>query len=160
MRLPSPRSLGIGLLASCTVNLFLGGLLVGGLLRGHVVPHGRVGGPPPNLEWIRRALGSEEMPALDAVAARHGTALRERTLELREARRTVDRRLEDGPYDARALAAALADVGDRSAALQAQLSAALVELADGLTPEQRKRLVEVRRSPGLLRQTGPTAAVP
>lgn len=144
-----PWLLLAGLLASCAMNVLLGGLLIGSAARGHpVIGHAdRVGGPPPGLEWIRRVLGAAAAPALDGVSARHGQALRERTIDLREARRAVDHRLEAERYDPEAFAAALDDVGRRSTALQAQLSAALVDLAAGLTPEQRRQLVDARRTP-------------
>lgn len=160
MRLPAPRSLAIGLLVSCTVNLFLGGMFLGGLVRGHVLPASRAGGALPSLEWARRALGKDPNPTLEAVVARHGVALHERAMELREARQRVDRRLEASSFDRHALASALEDVGERSAALQAQLAAALVELAEGLTPEQRRRLVEVRRAPPGAASPESAASVP
>lgn len=148
IRQPSQRLLA-GLLASCALNVFLGGLLIGGSVRGHPIlgRADKVGGPPPGLEWVRRVLGPGSVPALDGVSIRHGDALRERAFDLREARREVDHRLEAGRYDSAALAAALDDVGRRSTALQAELATALVELAADLTPAQRRLLVEARRAP-------------
>ena len=83
---------------------------------------------------------------------------------MRAAQRHVSEQLAADDFDRAALAAALADLRDKTLASQSAMHAALVELAGELSADERRRLAEIgrRRHPGRpppeLRRRPPPAA--
>ena len=131
-----------GLAASVVLNLALIGFLIGTAF-----------GPPP---WARRGfdptdglarlmffLGEERRRAVlgDGRTRREvGASLK----DMRRAQRAVGEALTAEPFDRAALAAALAQFRDHFGARQTLSHAALVEIAERMTPEERRRFVKRR----------------
>lgn len=139
------RPWALALLASVALNLFIGGMFAATLLqRGH-----GPGPPPPQvgLGWAREALGEEGRPAIERVQRSHQETIRPRVRELRAAGRDVVARMDAEPFDRAALSQAFAELRTRTAASQAAIQEAIVDLAAELTPAERHRLAEFAARP-------------
>ena len=89
----------------------------------------------------------------DTVARETRRDIRASLLEVRRAQRAIDAALAKEPFDSEQLRAALAQFRERFAASQAHSHAALVDIAAGLTPQERQRFLKAVRRKG--REAGP-----
>jgi uncharacterized membrane protein len=165
-----PGWLGFVLVASLALNLFLGGIVVGGWVAG--------GGPLP-ARWepgagglrafprLVQALPPEQRAEAAAVLAEHRGEIRRRFIALHRARRDVFEAMTRETVDRAALEQAFAGLRERMTAAQAAVQEALIEVSISLPPEQRRALAEAARGlPGMHRPRhggpgrGPPAAEP
>ncbi len=150
------------LILSLALNLFLGGLLIGGWIAGRP-PGGdsMIDGPmsdgpiqglagdrpgsaqsTPGLHRLIGALSPEARPEARRVFQEHRRELRTGIIALAESRRRVAAALSAEPFDPASLAAAFEELRHRTGAVQAGIHDGLVELSVRLNPEDRRRLVE------------------
>lgn len=89
----------------------------------------------------------------ESVARETRRDIRASLVEVRRAQRAIDAALAKEPFDSEQLSAALAQFRERFAASQAHSHAALVDIAAGLTPQERQRFLKAVRRKG--REAGP-----
>lgn len=142
----NPRRLGLMLLASLGLNLFLAGFLAARLWGGpgHPPP-GRPFGPRELVVAARQAGAEGQVREL---MQRRREGLRKHHGQMRAARAEVHAALLAEPFDAARLREALDRVHSGTADAQSAVHEAFVELAQGMTPAQRKALAaQLRRRP-------------
>ena len=138
------RWLGIALFASLAINLLLVGIVAGALIGGR--PHGLpFGGPPRGGPDVVRGgnFGQMSEPArqrLTAIMEARGDAMRTRVRAMRGAQREAERALSADPYDAERATTALRTLRQRTEELQAEIHAALAEVARDMPQVERARL--------------------
>lgn len=141
---PRRRWFGLALFASLAVNLFLVGIVVGGLASGrsHGLPFG--GPPRGGPDMVRggqfHQLSEPAREKMAAILEDRSDAMRERVRAMRAAQRDAARVLAADTYDADKAAAALRTLRMRTEELQAEIHAALSVVAKDLSPEERARL--------------------
>jgi uncharacterized membrane protein len=146
------RWLGLALVLSLAVNLFLVGILAGGwLARGPAAGFDPAAGPASIPHMIRALPPTARDAALERFAERR-RALRGQMTALRRARQSVYEALTAEAFDRAALEAALGDLREQVAALQAGLHEAIVAVAERLEAEDRREMAETLR--GLARHRG------
>lgn len=143
------RILILVLFVSLAINLFFGGVTIG-----HWVQQGgprlswfqddTPDGPGPH--WLRRALGADGLPVLQAAWERRGEEVDQLRDRVQQSRFQVVEALAAEPFDANAYAAALEAMRDARDEARVNMHAVMVDLAQNLTPEQRARLVERSRA--------------
>jgi len=142
-----PRWLGFVLIASLAVNLFLGGIVVGGWV---------AGGGPPLPAWqpgaglrafprLIETLPPEARAEAADILAEHRGEIRRSLVALHRARRDVFQLLAQETVDRPALEQAFATLRARMTAAQAAVQDALIEVSVSLPPEQRRALAEAAR---------------
>jgi Spy/CpxP family protein refolding chaperone len=135
------KRLAIALAISVAANLFVAGFAIARAV--YHFPHHREGFHGPFL-GPHGMMRDERGPLADAIRGamqRHGDAFRAQRAHLRDAQRAVHAALTAEPYDAQALARALADLRTATAQSQQLMHDALLELAGTLAPEQRHELL-------------------
>ncbi len=147
------------LIVSLALNLFLGGLFAGHWLeawrRG---PEPFQGRPPPLRLHMGRML--ERLPAeareqATRVMERRREAMRKTVRAMHQARREVRRSLHAEPFDPARVERALEALRTRSSAAQAEMHAAMAELARELPPDARRALADGLGRPGRHRRPRP-----
>lgn len=133
-RAPARRWLKIALAVSVVLNLLFIGLAAG-----------RIFGPGPfgrawHLDRAAEALPPAEADEFRAIMRRHRSEMAEQFKAARRAREQVREVLRAEPFDRARLERELAEVRQRSDAMQRSLHAALVEAASRMSPEGRERL--------------------
>ena len=132
-----------GLIASVGFNIGLVGFLVGASSRPALFPRSYLD-PAIGLPRLLRFLPAERREAVlqsasDKELRRHvGASLR----HMRRAQTALHKALAAEPFDADALANALADFRDHFAKSQNRSHRAFVAIAERLTPEERRRFVD------------------
>ncbi len=145
------RWLILALLSSLAVNLFIGGLAIGRWVDHgwhHADrPHWRNGPPPegPGPRWLRRMVGEDGMPAVAAVWERHQALIDPLRAEADAARRAVADTLGAQPFVRADYEAALANMRATMEAMHAATHAAVVDVVDSLSAEQRAAFAERAR---------------
>jgi Spy/CpxP family protein refolding chaperone len=141
------KRLSLALAASLALNVFFAGFLTARALSGPRDrgegrgPHGLFLGP----RGLLGASGAEQ--EVSRVMERHGPRLQASRRGLRGTRRAVRDALAAEPFERQALEQALSSMRARTAESQAAMHAALVDLADQLPREQRRKLGgKLRRS--------------
>lgn len=131
------------LAVSVTLNLALGGFVVGRILEPRV-------GPPrmdPTLAFFPalRELPESRRQALRPIMRGQFRHARSDMRRIREAQRSIHEALTAEPFSESALAAALAEFSNALRAGQEGSHAALVRLAQALTPAERRLLATAMR---------------
>ncbi len=138
-----PRLLRGLLIASLAVNLFLGGVLIGGALIGR--PAHLLGGGFDSLMALREAAMAlpDDGPAVlrGAFLERRGDLFGE-VRGLHAARRDVRAAMTEEPFDPDRVAAAFATLRGQTADLQTLVHETLAQAMADLTPEQRHLFAE------------------
>jgi len=145
------RWLILALLASLAVNVFVGGLVIG-----RWVDHGWHGGgahwrggtPPegPGPRWLRRMVGEEGMPAVRAAWADHAAVIDPLRSEAHVARRAVADALAADPFVRADYETALAAMRASMERMHAATHAAMVDVVESMSSEQRAAFAERARA--------------
>ena len=132
-----------GLVASLVVNIGLVGFLLGAASRPALFPRGHVD-PAVGLPQLLRFLPAERREAVleevNGRALRRG--VRGSVRQMRRAQAALHEALVADPFDAEALARALADFHDHFTASQNRSHRAFVAVASRLSAEERRRFVQ------------------
>ena len=154
MTLPGGKWLGWLLAGSLAVNLFGGGILIGGWIREWRHPPSARGAfhlGAPRLDILRMAERLPE-PARDearAILERRGEEIGAAFRALGQARREAHEALVAEPFEAARLGRAFDELRARSGEAHSQVHAALAELVERVGPETRRQLAE-----GMMRRRG------
>lgn len=142
-------------IVSVALNLFVIGVVVGGVVRDHrrrgFEPPG---GPPFSLRGAKGLLSPSALPVADEVQRAHEEQVDRAFDALREKADRVDAAVAAEPFDQARLEAALADMRAAHEALQIELHKELVDLAGKLERADREKLSMGARRPGR-RSPGP-----
>jgi len=147
--MPSQRVLGIAVVASLALNLFLGGLMAGDWLRGRTAPPPFA--PMMSFSSMRHALGHDAKPMVESVMRQHHESIRRHIDDVRTARRDVAAAIGAEPFDRAQLETALARMRAEVGQAQTAFHGAFADVVGNLTPEQRQQLAKEsqrRRRPG------------
>jgi len=138
--------IGVLLLASLGLNLFLGGLLVGREVSGGLPlrPSQAGGGLRAAIEQLLRDLPPGDRETARAAFEAQRADIVGRVQALRQARQQVARLLKTEPFDAAATAAAMQAVRERTAAVQETMQALVLQTAPQLSPAGRATIAEPR----------------
>jgi uncharacterized membrane protein len=132
------RGLGIALIASLGVNLFLAGMFVTAAVY-HRRAGGWIGYDRPFPHWVaRRALDGPSREKVDKIWRDARPDLRTRIREVRRARREVRRQLRAGTLDRAALDRAFAALRDSTGAAHSAVYALIGRIAETLSANERK----------------------
>ena len=143
----TPKRLGIVLVLSLSLNVFLIGVMVGsrsfpGRYGPDRPPHHDIAGPivsPRGMHKMIRDLPDEKRDAARAIMEQGRTTVKSRMDEMRAARKEVRKALRADPLDKAALEQALANVRMQGMAMQETFHAGLADMAEILDVEERKR---------------------
>lgn len=156
------RWLVIGLIVSGAINLFLIGTAVGVLALGaRLAQAGPNNAPRPGQEIMRAAavLPPEEARKVRQAIRREAIAAQPQVRASRQARRQAWLDGAGESFDPPQVKAALADARARDIAIRARIENQVVDLAAGLTPEQRRAyfraIARPPRPPGLWERRRP-----
>ncbi|MHA1537004.1 MAG: periplasmic heavy metal sensor [Alphaproteobacteria bacterium] len=139
----SARTLGIALIVSLAVNLFLVGIFVAGFFFYRPAHHAHSGQPFPH--WAaRRSLDSDARGKVKAIWREARPALRMRVRAMRKARREVRRQLRADPLDRKALDVAYGELRERTIAAREAMKDVLTKVAFTLNAEQRRQYFKHR----------------
>lgn len=130
----------VALLASVGINLFLGGLMAGRILKSGGEREARM--PPPMARLFEHLPEGARESMQGAMRQRQGE-MRQRAQFMRAARETVAEKLAAEPYDRAAVEAALAELRQRQVDMRGVFHGALAETAAGLPPEQRRQIARI-----------------
>lgn len=132
------RPLLWGLVASLALNLFL----LGFVAARHLREHGDLDRRPTGAFRLDRALRDSELTELRQTMRKRMAEQRPARMELRRARHEVRSALEAEPFERARLEAVLSDLRARSLEVQQGMHQVFVDVAQDLTPEQRRRLAD------------------
>ena len=134
------KALGVVLVLSLALNFFLAGWMGARLM------HGETGQHRWSISRLVRDLPEDQRKDVLATFESHRDQIRDVMDNLRETRREVADILVTEPYDADAVARALAQLRAQSATMQESMHAALLEVAAKLPPEARVDLGRIATS--------------
>lgn len=135
----SKRGLGITLIVSLGVNLFLAGMIVTGVLY-HKRGSGVAGHDRPFPHWsARRALEGESRRKVDVIWREARPSLRMHIREVRKARRDIRRQLRADALDRSALDKAFAALRASHAGAHNAMHALIGRIAETLNVEERRQ---------------------
>ena len=138
MKRLSARTLGITLIISLAINLFVVGIFAVGYFFHGPRHHAQTGRPFPH--WAaRRSLDSDARKKVDAIWREAHSSLRERVRAMRKARREVRRQLRADTLDRKALEASYIVLRDRTVVAREALKDVLTKVALTLNAEQRRK---------------------
>ena len=145
----SPRLLsllGLALVASLGINLFLGGLMLGRDFGGGlpVRPGLAGGGMRAALEQLLKELPPEDRAIMRDAFEGHRADIVDRVQALRQARQQVARLLKAASFDTAAATAAMQTVRERTSALQQAMQAVVLQTAPLLSQAGRQTLAAPR----------------
>ena len=138
--------IGVVLLVSLGLNLFLGGLLLGRDVGGGLPlrPGLAGGGMRAALEQLLKELPPDDRATMRGAFEGHRADIVDRVQALRQARQQVARLLKADSFDAPAAAAAMQTVRERTNALQEAMQAVVLQTAPQLSPAGRATLAAPR----------------
>ena len=138
--------IGVLLLVSLGLNLFLGGLLLGRDAGGSLPlrPGLAGGGMRAALEQLLTELPPDDRAVMRGGFEAHRTDIVDHVQGLRQARQQVARLLKAATFDAAATAAAMQVVRERTNALQEAMQSVVLQTAPQLSPAGRATLAAPR----------------
>ncbi len=139
----SARTLGIALIISLAINLFVVGAIAVGFLF-HQPGREAHSGRAFSYWKARRSLDSETRDKVDAIWREAHPILRTRIRAAGEARREVRRQLRADPLDLKALEASYIELRDRTISAREALKEVLTKVALILNAEQRREYFKQR----------------
>ncbi len=147
MTLPGGKWLGWLLVASLALNLFGGGILVGGWIRDwRQPPEARrafhMGPPRLNILRMAERLPEPARAEARAILESRGAEIGEAIRALRGARRAAHDALVAEPFDAARLGTRFEELRTRAGAAHALVHQAMAELAERVDPETRRQIAE------------------
>lgn len=135
----SKRGLGIALIVSLGLNLFLAGMMVTGALF-HKRGSGMAGYDRPFPHWsARRALDGESRSKVDTIWREARPNLRTHIREVRKARRNIRRQLRADTLDRSALDKAFAALRTSTNSAHNAMHTLIGRIAETLNAEERRR---------------------
>ncbi len=140
MSVSAPRWMIVALVASVGLNLFLGGLMAGRLLKSGGEREARM--PPPVARLFDQLPETARESMQGAMRQRQGE-MRQRMQSMRAARESVGEKLAAEPYDRAAVEVALAELRQRQVDMRGVFHGALAETAAGLPLDQRRQLARI-----------------
>ena len=141
------RLIGIVLLSSLALNLFLGGWLVGHWLNPLVWQGGKQHGPMMmKFHWLIQSLSTESQKKALPLLQEHQQRTKPQFQRVQQARQMVYQQLVAPDFNATALAHALVNLQQQIAQMQQMMHADLVKLASQLTVEERRQLVKLAQN--------------
>ncbi len=141
------RLIGILLLTSLALNLFLGGWLVGHFLNPIIQQSGAHRGPMMmKFHWLIQALPTASQKKLLPLLQEHRQRTQPQFQRIQQARQVVYQQLIAPDFNADALANALANLHQQVDQMQQMMQTDLVKIASQLTVEERRQLVKVAQS--------------
>lgn len=148
------------LVGSVALNLFLAGVVIGPLLR-----HRPMMGPPPLPEMIMdhltRTMPSGDSGQVRAIFAEEREVAHEREKKLHALFRDLGLLLRQDKPDLKEIEDKLTAIHAAAQASQDSMGKAIMRLAAEVSPESRRKIVDViERGPGGPRPDGPGADVP
>ena len=138
--------LGLLLLVSLGINLFLGGLMLGRDFGGGlpVRPGLAGGGMRAALEQLLKELPPDDRDIMRDAFEGHRADIVDRVQTLRQARQQVARLLKASSFDTAAATAAMQTVRERTSALQQAMQAVVLQTAPLLSQAARQTLAAPR----------------
>ena len=141
------RLVGIVLLGSLTINLFLSGWLVGHWLNPLIQQGGGHHGPMMiRFHWLVQSLSAESQKKVLPLLQEHQQRTKPQFQRVQQARQMVYQQLMAPDFNAAALSSALANLQQQVGQMQQMMQADLVKLASQLTVEERRQLVKLAQS--------------
>ena len=142
------RLIGILLLTSLALNLFLGGWLVGHFLNPIIQQKsGDHRGPMMmKFHWLIQALPTASQKKLLPLLQEHRQRTQPQFQRIQQARQVVYQQLIAPDFNAEALANALANLHQQMGQMQQMMQMDLVKIASQLTIEERRQLVKVAQN--------------
>ena len=129
--------MGIALIVSLAINLFVVGAIIVGFLFHWPGRHVHSGQPFPH--WAaKRSLDSDARRKVREIWRTARPGLRESVRAIRKARREVRQQLRADPLDLKALEAAYGDLSKRKLAAQEAMQEVLTKISGTLNAEQRR----------------------
>lgn len=157
-----PRGLIIALVISVAINLFLAGLIVGGVVVARRVAEARTAEVPPAAGRTPLWRAGDELPfpkrrAFRQMFRQAGLDTRDAIRESRAIRREAIASMESPDYDAKAAIDRMNRARQLDSQSRSQVEARILEFAATLTPEERELLAQgLRRAmAGQLREPPP-----
>lgn len=140
------RLIGILLLSSLAVNLFLGGWLVGQFF--NPLQHGGAHQGPLMMKfhWLIQALPAASQKKVLPLLQEHQQRLQPQFQRVQQARQVVYQQLIAPDFNVDALTNALASLHQQMSQMQQMMQTDLVKIASQLTVEERRQLVKVAQS--------------
>lgn len=132
-----PRKFWVALAISAALNMFCLGLFVARAT--WYRPEAR-GDEMSARAFLRHSGLREAGPEVQAILKGQRGHMRDTMRSLAEVRREAQEALRAEPYDAARVRAALAQVRERTSAMQADMHEVLADIASKLSPGQRKRM--------------------
>lgn len=142
----------IAFTVSLAFNIFIGGFAIarwwgwghpGWMMMGMERSLGR-DRPMPMLDRMASRLSEPDRSKFETIVARHRPALQEFGTTIRENRRKLRDLLAADRVDRPAIEASMTEIRERSLAFQTAMQAAMLEAAEGLSPEARRQLLRRR----------------
>jgi uncharacterized membrane protein len=138
------------LLSSVTLNLFLGGILVGNYLGKVSEPklgHSDKSHRLPKLHWMIQSLPTESRDKIRPILEESHAQLRQQMRRVKETRRAVHQQLTAPDLNTEALSETLAKLRQQRGEARQIMHQALIEIASQLDAQDRQRLSEATRKP-------------
>jgi uncharacterized membrane protein len=133
------------LIVSLSLNLFLGGIVIGNLV------FGKPNRPfPPHLNWITERLNEDDRREIRPLMREHAMNTRPLRKAMRESQKNFVSALMAEPFDEAAVTKATEELQSHSANLQSNMHKQMIKLMRNMTPLQRKNAInqlENRRAP-------------
>ncbi len=129
----------VALVLSVCVNVFVAGLAAGRITTGQATRNGETGG---GLQRFLATVPAEVRPVFRQALSENRGSLRDMASEVREARQSAAEILAAEPFDQDAFEVALAEIRDRSEALQAMVHNTIAGTLDQVPPEVRAQMAE------------------
>ena len=129
----------VALVVSVCLNVFIAGLIAGRVTTGEGA---QLRQPDAGLERFMATIPEEARPVIRQALRANRRDLQGYVVALRDARQEAAAVVSREPFDPAALESALANVRERSQALQAEIHAIIAEAIDRLPPDLRAEMAE------------------
>ncbi|MCK5720170.1 MAG: periplasmic heavy metal sensor [Thiomargarita sp.] len=132
------RLFAIVLISSLALNLFIGGILIGGYFQGHPPPHPM----RPNLHWMIQSLPEKSKIKIRPLMQAFRPNMFSQMQGIKEARQAVHRKLTAVNFNKESLSQALEHLRQEMGTMQQRMHGQLIEIAGLLDAKERQQLSE------------------